>query len=331
MKSRSMDLNTSSDQSRAELPWSPGKTPLMLAPLQGVTNRALRACFIDRVRPDTVFTEFMQARNQGPKALSAADRREAGAVHGNVPLVAQLIGHRPDVLVLAAQTAQAAGARHLNFNLGCPFGRHTTGLSGGALLSRPELLPEIIFALRAAISGSFSIKLRAGYDNLEQIFSLLPLFAAAQIDFLVLHPRTVVQKYGGYADHTITARVVKETPLPVIANGDIVSAAQGREVLQSTQAVGLMLGRGAIADPTLFSRLRGAAIEEPGEEELRQGFCDYLGDLLERYQPLFCGEQQILAKLKEIPAFVTDPRLLPLTQQLRRARTLLDFRALLSN
>ena len=303
----------------------------MLAPLQGVTNRALRACFIDRVRPDTVFTEFMQARNQGPKALSAADRREAGAVHGNVPLVAQLIGHRTEVLVLAAQTAQAAGARHLNFNLGCPFGRHTTGLSGGALLSRPELLPEIIFALRAAISGSFSIKLRAGYDNPEQIFSLLPLFAAVQIDFLVLHPRTVVQKYGGYADHTITARVVKETPLPVIANGDIVSAAQGREVLQSTQAIGLMLGRGAIADPTLFSRLRGAAIEEPGEEELRQGFCDYLGDLLERYQPLFCGEQQILAKLKEIPAFVTDPRLLPLTQQLRRARTLLDFRALLSN
>jgi len=302
----------------------------MLAPLQGVTNRALRACFIDRVRPDTVFTEFMQARNQGPKALSAADRREAGAVHGNVPLVAQLIGHRPEVLVLAAQTAQAAGARHLNFNLGCPFGRHTTGLSGGALLSRPDLLPEIVFALRAAISGSLSIKLRAGYDDLEQIFSLLPLFAAAQVDFLVLHPRTVVQKYGGNADHTITARVVKETPLPVIANGDIVSAAQGKEILQTTKAAGLMLGRGAIADPRLFSRLRGLAPERPNTGELQQDFVDYLGDLLTRYEPLFCGEQQILAKLKEVPAFVTDPRLLPLAQQLRRARTLQDFRALLS-
>lgn len=303
----------------------------MLAPLQGVTNSALRACFIDRVRPDTVFTEFMQARNQGPKALSAADLREAGAEYGNVPLVAQLIGHRPEVLVLAAQSAQAAGARHLNFNLGCPFGRHTTGLSGGALLSRPELLPEIIFALRRVISGSFSIKVRAGYDDPEQIFSLLPLFEEAQIDFLVLHPRTVVQKYGGSADHAITARVVQETSLPVIANGDIVSAARGRQILAATKAAGLMLGRGAIADPNLFSRLRGAATQEPWGEELRQEFIDYLGDLLERYQPLFCGEQQILAKIKEVPAFVTDPRLLPLAQQLRRTRTLQDFRAYLRN
>ena len=326
-----MVLNTSSNRSRAELPWTPGSTPLMLAPLQGVTNRALRSCFIDRVRPDTVFTEFMQARNQGAKALSASDRREAGAVYGDVPLVAQLIGHRTEVLVLAAQTAQAAGARHLNFNLGCPFGRHSTGLSGGALLSRPDLLPEIIFALRAAISGSFSVKLRAGYDDPEQIFSLLPLFEAAQIDFLVLHPRTVVQKYGGSADHAITARVVESSTLPIIANGDIVSAGQGRQILAETKAAGLMLGRGAIADPNLFARLRGMAPEAPVAEELRQEFVAYLVDLLTRYEPLFCGEQQILAKLKEVPAFVTDPRLLPLAQQLRRARTLQDFRALLSN
>ena len=326
-----MVLNTSSNRSRVELPWKTDTTPLMLAPLQGVTNRALRACFIDRVRPDTVFTEFMQARNQGARALSAADRREAGATHGDVPLVVQLIGHRPEVLVLAAQTAQAAGARHLNFNLGCPFGRHTTGLSGGALLSRPDLLPEIIFALRAAIHGSFSVKLRAGYDDPEQIFSLLPLFESAQVDFLVLHPRTVVQKYGGSADHTITARVVQRTALPVIANGDIVSAAHGRQILSASNAAGLMLGRGAIADPNLFTRLRGAAPEAPSAEELRQEFVDYLDDLLGRYQPLFCGERQILAKLKEVPAFVTDPRLRPLAQQLRRARTLQDFRTLLNH
>lgn len=323
-------MNTSLNRSPAELPWTPGSTPLMLAPLQGVTNRALRACFIDRVHPDTVFTEFMQARNLGAKALSAADCLEAGAVHGGVPLVAQLIGHTPEVLVVAARSAQAAGARHLNFNLGCPFGRHTTGLCGGALLSRPELLPKILFALRAAIAGSFSIKVRAGYDDPEQIFSLLPLFAEAQVDFLILHPRTVVQKYGGNADHTITTRVVENSPLPVIANGDIFTAVQGRQILAATKAVGLMLGRGAIADPQLFARLRGLDPAETNAATVRREFVDYLSDLLERYQPLFCGEQQILAKLKEIPAFVVDPRLLPLVQQLRRTRTLQDFRALLN-
>jgi hypothetical protein len=63
---------------------------------------------------------------------------------------------------------------------------------------------------------------------------------------------------------------------------------------------------------------------------LRGEFVDYLRDLLERYQLLFCGEQQILCKLKEVPAFVTAPHLLHLAQQLRRARTLQDFRALLN-
>jgi tRNA-dihydrouridine synthase len=125
--------------------------------------------------------------------------------------------------------------------------------------------------------------------------------------------------------------VVQQTSLPVIANGDIVAATQGRQILAETRAAGLMLGRGAIADPMLFARLRGLAAENPGDVELRQEFVDYLRDLLGRYEPLFCGEQQILAKFKEVPAFITDPRLLPLAQQLRRARTLNEFRARLNH
>lgn len=313
-----------------ELPWSPGSRPLMLAPMQGVTNRALRACLIDLVRPDTVFTEFLQARTQGHKALSAVDRREAAAEHGGVPLVCQLIGNRPHTLVLAAQSAQAAGARHLNLNLGCPFGRQTTGPSGGALLGRPELLPEIVHALRDAISGSFSIKLRAGYDDPEQVFALLPLFVEAKVDFLILHPRTVVQKYAGFADHRLTARLAAAAPMPVIANGDIDSAAAGRRILAGSGAAGLMLGRAAIADPFLFLRLRNEASGEPTVEELRAGLTRFLLDLAERYQPLFCGEAQTLAKLKEVPAFIVDPELKALAQALKRARSLEAFRAVLA-
>lgn len=301
----------------------------MLAPMQGVTNRALRACLIDLVRPDTVFTEFMQARTREGRALCAADRREAAAEHGGVPLVCQLIGHNPEALALAAQNAQAAGARHLNLNLGCPFGRQTTGPTGGALLGRPELLPGIVHALRGAISGSFSIKLRAGYDDPEQIFTLLPLFAEAKVDFLILHPRTVVQKYVGSADHRLTARVVAAAPMPVIANGDIATAEGGRRILRESGAAGLMLGRAAIADPLLFSRLRGEASEEPTAAELRAGLARFLLDLVERYQPLFCGEAQTLAKLKEVPAFIVDPELKPLAQELKRARSLEAFRAIL--
>jgi tRNA-dihydrouridine synthase len=312
----------------SRLPWAQGATPLLLAPMQGVTNRALRALFIDWVRPDVVCTEFMRVNAAASRRrLAAGDLREVRAGAGGVPLVVQLIGHGRDALVAAARAAEAAGARHLNLNLGCPYGRMTSGPTGGALLRQPELLEEILPALRAAIAGSFSLKLRAGYDDHRLVFSLLPLFEAAGVDFLVLHPRTVVQQYAGRADHAVTAEVVRRTRLPVIANGDIRSAADGGRLLRESGAAGLMLGRGAIADPLLFARLRGAAPAEPGEAERAAQLGRYLRELLRRYRELFCGEVQVLGKLKEVLAFVDDPPLAGHLKQLRKARSLRAFDA----
>ena len=312
------------------LPWPPGHPPLLLAPMQGITNRAMRSLFIDWVRPDVVFTEFMRVNPVAPvRRLSAGDLREVTAPDGGVPLVVQLIGHGREALVSAAAAAQAAGAVHINLNMGCPYGRMTSGLTGGGMLRRPEELAEIIPALRRAISGTFSIKLRAGYDDPKQIGTLLPLFETAGVDFLVLHPRTVVQKYSGLADHAITARVVKQTRLPVIANGDIRSAATGLRLLDKTGAAGLMLGRGAIADPLLFERLRGRATMAPARDERAAQLQRYLRDLLARYRELFCGDTQVLAKIKEVFSFMEAPPFEKSIRQLRRAKTMQAFVAVL--
>lgn len=276
----------------------------MLAPLQGLTNHAMRALFIDWVRPDVVFTEFMRVSNVSRKHLTRRDLLEATTTTKEVPLVAQLVGNQEKALVTAARNAEAAGVRHINLNLGCPYGRMTTGATGGAMLQQPEQLAEIIPALRAAISGSFSIKLRAGYNDPEQIFTLLPLFSSASVDFLILHPRSVVQKYAGFADHNITARVVKKTMIPVIANGDIRTAAEGAKVLQETGAAGLMLGRGAISNPRLFEMIRNRQFDELGHAETAAMLHRYLNDLLSRYSALFCGEKQILDKFKNVLVFI---------------------------
>ncbi|MFZ2948156.1 MAG: tRNA-dihydrouridine synthase family protein [Desulfuromonadaceae bacterium] len=247
------------------LPWQPGTTPLMLAPMQGLTNRALRAYFIEHVRPDVIFTEFMRV-NTAPAGMSlnAVDRSDIASEQDGVPLVVQLVGHGREALVSAARVAQGVGAAHINLNMGCPYGRMGGGQTGGGMLRCPDDLGEVIPALRDVVDGSFSVKIRTGYDDPDQILSLLPLFESSGVDFLVLHPRTVVQKYDGVADHGVTARVMRETRLPVIANGDIRSAADGGRVLGETGAAGLMLGRGAIADPRLFMRLRGQVNPEQG-------------------------------------------------------------------
>jgi len=314
----------------AQLPWGSGSAPLLLAPMQGVTTRALRALFIEWVGPDVVFTEFMRVNPVAARRrLSADDLREVAPSEGGTPLVVQLIGHGREALVSAALAAQTAGARHLNLNLGCPYGRMTSGLTGGGMLRRPDELAEIIPALRQAVTGSFSVKLRSGYDDPGQIFSLLPLLEAAGVDFLVLHPRTVVQEYGGAADHGVTAAVVRRTRLPVIANGDVRTAADGWRVLEATGAAGLMLGRGAIADPLLFQRLRGRAPAAPDRYERAVGLRRYLRDLITRYGEIFHRETQVLGKVKGVLATMDDPDFENVRKRLKKARTVRDFRSVL--
>lgn len=312
------------------LAWSDDTLPLMLAPMQGLTNRGLRDLFARWVQPDTLFTEFMRvAPGETAKRLAASDLNEVAAEEQGVPLVVQLIGHGTEALVDAARIAQARGARHINLNLGCPFGRMNTGLTGGGILQQPELLQELIPALRSVISGSFSIKLRAGYADPEQVFSLLPLFEESAVDFLVLHPRTVVQEYAGCADHGITARVVQACRIPVIANGDIRSVTDGLRVLEQTRAAGLMLGRGAIADPLLFLRLREKKRAEPTRNEQAAMLRHYLSELLVRYQVLFCGAHQILGKVKSVFATMDDSGFSKQIKTLKKARTIAEFQELI--
>ncbi len=301
----------------------------MLAPLQGLTNRATRALFIDWVRPDVVFTEFMRVSSVGRKHLSRNDLKEAASTNGKIPLVAQLVGNSGEALVTAASNAETAGALHINLNLGCPYGRTASGASGGAMLKYPDLLAKMIPALRQVISGSFSIKLRAGYNDPEQIFTLLPLFAEAEVDFLIIHPRTVVQKYAGTADHTITKRVVHETTIPVIANGDIRTATEGLRLLEESGAAGLMLGRGAIADPLLFERLRKCNTVEPTETETAFMLHHYLTDLLNRYRELFCGERQILDKVKNVLSFIDMQAFSMQITKMKRVNNIADLTALI--
>lgn len=308
-----------------KLPWSTDHPPLMLAPMQGLTNDVLRGYFIESVAPDLVFTEFVRVQQQSRKRIAKAELAEIRAHVSDVPLVVQLIGHNAEALAEAAVRVQEAGCQHLNLNLGCPYGRMTTGATGGELLREPGKLAELLTSLRQAINGSFSVKCRCGYDDPQQIFQLLPLYEDCRLDYLILHPRTVEQKYAGRADHQLTAEVVQRTALPVIANGDINDAATGKRLLKETGAAGLMLGRGALADPLLFRRIRGELPEQVDDEQRRKELNEYIAALLPLYLERFCGERQALMKLKDLLNFIPDENLQRALGKLKRATTLPTF------
>lgn len=294
----------------------------MLAPMQGLTNRDLRSLFIDWVRPDAVFSEFIRVAGGKRRSVRPAQLQDLAPHQGGVPLVVQLIGQQTELLVEAIRTLQDTGIKHINLNLGCPFGRTTSSAVGGELLSQPQQIQPLLETLRKAVTGSFSVKLRAGYDQPQQIFELLPIMETSGVDFLILHPRTVVQQYRDKADHNITAEAVQRTKLPIIANGDIITAMQGRQVLSNTKATGLMLGRGALTDPLLFSRLRDRASNVPPREELQKNSWYLLSELLPRYRQRYYGQAQVLAKLRSLLPYLAKAGGESIFDSLHRAKTL---------
>ncbi|MBL4633381.1 MAG: tRNA-dihydrouridine synthase family protein [Kofleriaceae bacterium] len=291
------------------LPWKQGQVPVMLAPMQGLTNRALRHVYAGSVRPDVLFTEFVRVRPRAKKLVAQSDFTEALAEEANIPLVVQVIGSAEEGVVEATRELVERGVRHINVNMGCPFGRMTSILAGGGMFRSPQTVEPLLRELRSLVPGSLSVKTRLGLDDERQLFDILPAFENAGIDFLVVHSRTVKQKYKGEANHSISHELVARTSLPLIANGDIRTASQATSVLKQTGASGLMLGRGAIADPWLFERIRGNVDECPSVAVRKRELASHLSLLLDGYSEIFCGEAQIMSKLRETFAHFREPEL----------------------
>jgi tRNA-dihydrouridine synthase len=299
--------------------------PLMLAPMQGLTNRALRAVYGEHAPPDVLFTEFVRVRQRGRHRVAPVDFEEATARVAGISLVVQVIGSLDDGVVEATRDLVERGVEHINVNMGCPWGRMTSILAGGGMFRFPESVEPLLAALRPLVPGSLSVKTRLGIGDPDAIFDLLPAFENAGVDFLVVHARTVDQKYRGAADHGRTARLVQSTHLPIIANGDIRDAPGAQQILEKTGAAGLMVGRGAIFDPHIFARMRGVRGPRPQGAQRQEEVADHLHALLEAYRTLFHGDAQVLAKMREVLVHLDDPELRKWIKALRKKKKVAHF------
>lgn len=303
----------------------------MLAPMQGLTNRALRGVFGQTVQPDILFTEFVRVRPRAKTLIANSDFTEALSTLPGIPLVVQVIGCAEEGVVQATRELVARGVEHINVNMGCPFGRMTSVLAGGGMFRNPHTVEPMLTELRQLVPGSLSVKTRTGLDDENQIFEVLSAFENAGIDFLVVHPRTVQQKYQGAANHDMTREIVTRTSLPVIANGDVRDAGDAARVLEHTGALGLMLGRGAVADPKLFLRIRGDAPPRPSGDERARELAQHLELLLRAYAEVFHGDAQILSKFRETLAHVQDPELARWVKRLKKQKRVASLAGLLAS
>jgi tRNA-dihydrouridine synthase len=298
--------------------------------MQGLTNRAFRAVVARIGKPDQLFTEFVRVRPRAKQVIASSDFVEATTTVPGIPLHVQVIG-APDEVGDAVRDLVARGVEHVNVNMGCPWGRMTSVLAGGGMFRHPETVEPMLRELRAIVPGQLSVKTRAGLEDEREIFGVLAGMEAAGIDFLVVHPRTVAQKYRGEANHALTKEIVERCSFAVIANGDVRDEERAARVLEQTGAAGLMLGRGAVSDPLLFERVRGRAGPRPVGAERRRELAAYLAALLEGYREIFHGDAQILAKLKEVLAHIDDEDLARWIKKLRKTKRVDDAEELLAS
>jgi nifR3 family TIM-barrel protein len=232
-----------------------GTGPLLaLAPMQDVTDLPFWRLTAAYGGADVYYTEYFRVHptsNLDKNILRSITENPTGK-----PVVAQMIGNDIPSLVRTARELQQYPIVAVDLNLGCPAPVVYRKCAGGGLLRDLKLVDAILGALRDAVQIKFTVKTRLGFDSFDPFSELLPLLAKHSPDLVTVHGRTVKEMYRSEVHYDFIARAVAELPCPVLANGNVYSAEKADQVLRATGAHGLMIGRGAIRNPWLFTQIR---------------------------------------------------------------------------
>ncbi|NLL46708.1 MAG: tRNA dihydrouridine synthase DusB [Clostridiales bacterium] len=233
-----------------------------LAPMAGVTDLAFRTVCRE-LGASYTYTEMVSA-----KALMYQDKKSRALLklgEGERPAAAQIFGSEPSVMAEgAAKAIDISGADVLDINMGCPTGKIVRNGEGAALMQEPELAMRIIESVVSAVTVPVTVKIRKGWDKGSiNAVEFAKMAEAAGACAIAVHGRTRSQLYSGIADWDIIAEVKRAVNIPVIANGDVFTPEDAVKILKRTGADLVMIGRGSLGNPWLFS---GAEAAVRGEE-----------------------------------------------------------------
>lgn len=258
-KGNRIALATLNDGTHASLAmWIEAGVPgIVLAPMEGVTDVAMRALFSEIGGFDFCVTEFLRVSHcvPGPRAFRTHTPEVANGcrTQAGLPVQIQLLGGDPAKLAQAARVAVLAGARAVDLNFGCPAPTVNRHDGGAVLLNHPDRIRAIVSAVRGALPREIpvSAKLRLGWDNPGAIHLNAERAAEGGADWLTIHGRTKSQGYRPPAFWKPIGEVRARLGIPVVANGEMWTVEDIRRCRDETGCEHFMLGRGALACPTL--------------------------------------------------------------------------------
>ncbi len=246
---------------------------LALAPLAGVSDRAFRRV-CRKCGADFTISEMVSAKAlcYEQKKKSAKDRSVSGqlasVMKDELPMAVQIFGSEPDFMAEAARMLEAneyvgcmseVPPSAIDINMGCPVRKITGNGEGSALLKNPPLIGEIVSAVVKAVSLPVTVKIRAGWDSTSvNAPEVAKIIEAAGASMICVHARTREQMYEPGVDRSVITAVKQAVSIPVLGNGDIYTAADALSMMAETGCDGIMIARGAMGNPWVFSEICAA-------------------------------------------------------------------------
>jgi tRNA-dihydrouridine synthase B len=263
--------------------------PLILAPMAGVTDKPFRL-LCKRLGAGYAVSEMTSADPRLWHTLKSRGRMDHAGEPA--PVGVQIAGADPDALAAAARHAVEGGADIVDINMGCPAKKVCKAWAGSALLKDEALVASILARVVAAVEVPVTLKMRTGWHrDHNNGLRIARIAEDAGIRALAVHGRTRDMHYTGEAEYDTIAAIKAAVRIPVIANGDVVSAQKARDVLARTGADALMIGRAAQGRPWIFREIAhflatGEDLPPPSADEVGAILLEHLAALHEFY-----GEQ----------------------------------------
>jgi tRNA-dihydrouridine synthase B len=187
---------------------------------------------------------------------SQKTRRRANHEGEVDPISVQIAGADPAMMAEAARYNVAQGAQIIDINMGCPAKKVCNAMAGSALLRDETLVGRILQAVVKAVDVPVTLKFRTGWDAANRnALKVTRIAEDSGVQLLSLHGRTRACGFSGRAEYDTIREVKRSTHLPVVANGDIATPEEAKQVLEHTGADGIMIGRAAQGRPWIFREI----------------------------------------------------------------------------
>ena len=273
---------------------------VMLAPMAGVADTSFRVMCREKGAEYTV-SEMISAKALcfEQKARPSAPTKTAelaNIVAEESPMAIQLFGREPAFMAEAARMIESGEYRGasqilppaaIDINMGCPVPKVVGNGEGSALMREPALAAEIVREIKKAVNLPVTVKIRAGYTNDNRNApEMAKMLEDAGADLICVHGRTRQQFYQPSSDNGIIAAVKRAVRVPVIGNGDLNCAEDVKRMIEETACDGVMLARGTLGNPWLFSEviaaLEGREYTAPSAAERLETALLHAADMIAR-------------------------------------------------